>query len=172
MQQLTDTARLNGMHDFDFLLGPWQVENQRLTQRLQGGDDWETFSATQCNQALPGGIGNYDDFMAATWRPGFVGLSLRIFNPQTDRWSIYWLDNQNGGLGGNGLLQPPVVGRFNDGVGVFEGDDMLDGRPIRVRYTWCDVAGATPCWEQSMSANGGTDWEVNWRMRLRRPDTK
>ena len=103
--------------------------------------------------------------------PGYVGLSLRIFNPQTKRWSIYWLNNQNGGLGGDGLLQS-VVGRFNDGVGVFEGDDMLDGRPIRVRYTWRDVTGATPCWEQAMSANGGIDWEVNWHMRFRRPDTK
>ncbi|MEG1117290.1 MAG: hypothetical protein RSE46_19800, partial [Janthinobacterium sp.] len=68
------------MHDFDFLLGHWDVENRRLTRRLQDGQEWETFSATQCNRALPAGIGNYDDFIAAAWRPGFVGLSLRLFN--------------------------------------------------------------------------------------------
>lgn len=156
------------MHDFDFLLGQWDVENQRLTRRLQGGDEWETFNAIQSNQALPAGIGNYDDFIAADWRPGFVGLSLRLFNPQTQFWSIYWLDNRSGGLQADGLLQPPVVGQFADGVGIFEGGDMLDDRPIRVRYTWRDVDTATPSWEQAMSADAGLHWEVNWRMRFRR----
>ena len=156
------------MHDFDFLLGQWDVENHRLTRRLQQSQEWETFSATQSNQALPAGIGNYDDFIAADWRPGFVGLSLRLFNPQTQCWSIYWLDNHSGGLQADGLLQPPVVGKFADGVGIFEGDDMLDGRPIRVRYTWRGVDTPMPTWEQSMSDDAGVHWEVNWRMRFRR----
>lgn len=156
------------MRDFDFLLGQWDVENSRLTRRLQECQEWETFSATQSNQALPAGIGNYDDFIAAAWRPGFVGLSLRLFNPQTQCWSIYWLDNHSGGLQTDGLLQPPVVGKFTHGVGIFEGDDMLDGRPIRVRYTWRGVDTATPSWEQAMSADAGVHWEVNWHMRFRR----
>ncbi len=156
------------MHDFDFLLGHWDVENRRLTRRLQDGQEWETFSATQSNQALPAGIGNYDDFIAAGWRPGFVGLSLRLFNPHTQCWSIYWLDNHSGGLQADGRLQPPVVGRFDAGIGIFEGDDMLDGRPIRVRYTWRGVDTDTPTWEQAMSADAGVHWEVNWHMRFRR----
>lgn len=168
MHQFQEQQRLSGINDFDFLLGHWDVDNCRLTRRLQDSQEWETFSATQCNQALPGGIGNYDDFIAASWRPDFVGLSLRLFNPQTQCWSIYWLDNHTGGLDARGQLQPPVVGRFAAGVGIFEGDDMLEGRPIRVRYTWRDIATDTPCWEQSMSADGGIQWEVNWRMRFRR----
>lgn len=168
MHQFSKVRHVNGIHDFDFLLGQWHVENRRLKHRLQGNHEWEEFSATQCNQALPAGIGNYDDYIAAHWKPDFVGLSLRLFNPQTQCWSIYWLDNQTGGLAANGLLQPPVVGKFESGVGVFEGEDMLDGRPIRVRYTWSDVASGTPCWEQSMSDDGGGHWELNWRMRFRR----
>lgn len=154
--------------DFDFLLGPWHVHNTRLKKRLQGNNDWEEFSATSHNQRLPAGIGNYDDFLPATWRPGYVGMSLRVFNPQTALWSIYWLDNESGGLDPSGLLRNPVVGKFSEGTGVFEGDDMLEGRPIRVRYTWSDTATGTPCWEQAMSADGGVTWENNWRMLFRR----
>jgi hypothetical protein len=156
--------------DFDFLLGHWNVENRRLKKRLQGNDEWECFSATQHNQRLPAGIGNVDDFIPADWRAGFVGMTLRIFNPQTALWSIYWLDNETGGLHPSGILRNPVVGGFAGGVGVFEGDDELDGRPIRVRYTWSRIQPASAHWEQAMSADGGITWESNWTMLFRRRD--
>jgi hypothetical protein len=154
--------------DFDFLLGRWDVENRRLKKRLQGNDEWETFSATSHNLPLPAGIGNYDDFIPAHWRAGFVGMTLRVFNPQTALWSIYWLDNETGGMHPSGLLRNPVVGSFSDGVGVFEGDEELDGRAIRVRYTWSRIAPASAQWEQAMSADAGITWEMNWRMLFRR----
>lgn len=166
---MNDThAHGDGRRDFDFLLGDWTVANRRLIRRLQGCDEWETFDAVQTNAALPGGIGNMDDFVADGWRPGYVGLSLRVFNPQTALWSIYWLDNRSGGLDRSGILTPPVVGRFAHGTGVFEGDDMMDGRAIRVRYTWSAAGGAHPRWEQAMSGDGGQTWEINWIMRFQR----
>ncbi len=160
----------DGIRDFDFLLGRWRVDNRRLRKRLQNNDEWETFDATQHNQALPGGIGNFDDFIADSWRPGFVGMSLRLFNPQTKLWSIYWLDNNTAGLDTSGLLLPPVVGKFDQGVGVFECDDELDGKPIRLRYTWSDISPDSARWEQAMSPDGGATWEMNWRMLFQRID--
>ncbi len=153
-------------HDFDFFVGRWRIENQRLRHRLQQSDDWEHFEASQEMRLLPGGIGNYDDFLAPSWRPGFVGMSLRLFNPQTQLWSIYWLDNTNAGLDSAGRLMPPVVGKFENGIGIFECDDELDGKPIRVRYKWFDTDTETPRWEQAMSADQGKSWEVNWRMQM------
>lgn len=157
-----------GIHDFDFLLGHWHVKNRRLVKRLQNNHDWEVFGATQQNVALPGGIGNFDDFIAETWRPGYVGMSLRLFNPQTQLWSIYWLDNQTAGVAPSGILLPPVVGKFDAGLGVFEGDDELEGRPIRVRYTWSNMTPISARWEQAMSADSGKTWEMNWRMDFER----
>lgn len=154
--------------DFDFLLGHWDVDNRRLRRRLQANDDWETFSATSRNQSLPAAIGNYDDFLAPDWRPAFVGMSLRIFNPQTQLWSIYWLDNECGGLHRSGLLRNPVVGKFSNGVGVFEGADLLDGKAIRVRYIWSDITSTNASWQQHMSADRGKTWEMNWQMLFRR----
>ncbi|MBI3283555.1 MAG: hypothetical protein HYZ65_01705 [Burkholderiales bacterium] len=164
----TPEQNRDGRHDFDFLLGRWRVENCRLRHRLQDNHEWENFEATQHNQALPGGIGNYDDFIAASWRPGFTGMSLRLFNPHARLWSIYWLDNLSGGLNASGQLLPPVLGKFENGIGIFEADDELDGRAIRVRYTWSDIKPDSACWEQAMSADGGQSWEMNWRMRFRR----
>ena len=164
MNMTTEQTMSTGIDDFNFLLGHWRVENYRLLKRLQNCDEWETFPATQHNQALPGKIGNIDDFIAETWRPGFVGLSLRLFNPQTQLWSIYWLDNVTGGLDLSGDMLPPVVGKFVKGIGIFEGEDVLDGRPIRVRYTWSKITSDSAQWEQAMSDDDGETWEMNWRM--------
>ncbi len=158
--------------DFDFLRGHWNVENRRLQKRLQGNDDWDVFSATSHNQGLPAGIGNYDDFIPDTWRNGFVGMTLRVFNPETALWSIYWLDNVNGGLLPSGIMRNPVVGKFSNGVGVFEGEEELDGRMVLVRYHWGDIAPNSARWNQSMSADGGVSWEMNWEMLFTRSAQK
>lgn len=158
----------SGAHDFDFLVGDWLVENQRLKQRFVGSNDWETFSARQTNQPLPAGIGNYDDFVAKQWKPDFVGMSFRVFNPVTQLWSIYWLDNHTGGLNLQGQLNPPVVGKFDAGVGIFTGDDVIEGRPVKVRFTWSNITPNSAHWEQAMSTDNGASWEVNWQMQLTR----
>jgi hypothetical protein len=153
----------DGSHDFDFQTGRWRIRNERLVKRLQGCTDWETFEATQDARLLPGGLGNIDDFVTDHW-PGFVGMSLRLYDPSTRKWSIYWATNQTG------ILQPPVVGSFTDGVGVFEGRAELDGRPIVVRYTWSNITEARARWEQDFSADHGRTWEKNWIMVMTRVD--
>jgi len=159
----------SGARDFDFFMGDWVVENRHLTKRLEGSDQWETFQARQHVQPLPGGIGNFDEFIAKDWKPGYVGMSLRIFNPETKLWSIYWLTNQNGGIDSkSGALMPPVVGKFENGVGIFEGSDEFNGKPILVRYTWSQIAINSARWEQAFSTDGGKSWETNWIMRMSR----
>lgn len=66
------------------------------------------------------------------------------------------------------MLLPPVVGKFDNGIGVFEGDDHIDGKPIRVRYTWSNIEAASARWEQAMSGDAGQNWAMNWRMDFRR----
>lgn len=150
-----------GSHDFDFQTGRWHIRNERLVKRLQGCTEWETFEATQQARLLPGGLGNMDDFTTDHW-PGFVGMSLRLYNPRTRQWTIYWVTNQTG------VLQPPVVGSFAGGIGVFEGHDELDGRPIVVRYTWSNITKTSARWEQDFSPDEGRTWEKNWIMIMTR----
>jgi hypothetical protein len=152
----------DGAHDFDFLIGRWRIHNERLVKRLQGCTEWESFEASQRAQFLPGGLGNMDDFITDHW-PGFVGMSLRLYDPHARRWSIYWVNNQTG------LLQPPVVGSFGDGgIGVFQGRDELDGRSIVVRYTWSGITRISARWEQDFSPDESRSWEKNWIMTMTR----
>ncbi len=146
-----------GAHDFDFLYGSWRVANERLTSRLTGSDVWERFEAEATCWPILGGLGNVDDFRT-NWpgHVGFEGASLRLFNPATGQWSIYWADNVRC------TLFPPVVGSFEDGVGEFFGEDQEGGVPVRVRFRWSDITPNAARWEQAFSVDDGATWEINW----------
>ncbi|MDA8444966.1 hypothetical protein [Paracidovorax valerianellae] len=170
---LPDTIPPTGdASDFDFLMGPWHIRNTRLVRRLAGCTEWETFDATGTARPLPGGIANCDDFIPATWCAGYVGMALRLFNPQNKRWTIYWLDNVTGGLDpATDMLWSPVVGGFSGtDRGLFFGQDMFEGRPVQVRFYWTkNLATGTPRWEQAFSDDEGRSWETNWVMEFSRP---
>src|SRR5690349_10665226 len=153
---------VDGSHDFDFYVGRWRIVNRRLLQRLQGCTEWETFEALSESIAVLDGFGNFDQFLPENWRPGFAGCTLRIYNPTTQQWGLYWADNISG------KVWPPVLGSFRNGVGVFEGDDFEGDIPVRVRFIWSDITPTTVRWEQAFSTDGGVTWEVNWIMESTR----
>jgi hypothetical protein len=142
--------------DFDFCMGTWLGHNRRLRERLAGCDEWDEFEATCVTNPVLEGLGNVGEFRT-DYQGGFTGLTLRLFDPETRLWAIYWIDTRR-----CGILEPPVLGSFSDGVGVFECADTFEGRPILVRFVWSDVATAKPRWEQSFSDDGGETWETNW----------
>ena len=91
---------------------------------------------------------------------GFSGLSIRLLDQATGDWSIYWVNSRDGVLG-----LPPVTGRFENGVGLFYTDEVLEGRSIRTRFTWSDITPDSARWEQAFSPDGGATWEANWIRR-------
>jgi hypothetical protein len=149
-------------HDFDFLLGRWDVRNRRLVERLVGSEEWDEFDSKAAARPLPAGLGNEDVF-CTDYGGGFVGMSFRFYDPDTNQWSIYWADSRR-----PGLLDPPVRGSFSGDTGIFEGTDTFEDRPIRVRFTWSRVTSPTPRWEQAFSEDDGETWETNWIMDFTR----
>jgi hypothetical protein len=148
-------------NNFDFFVGKWTSQQRRLRKVLSGCDEWDEFpGVTQC-WSIFDGAGNIDEVTFPTL--GFGGLTLRLYDRQRDEWSLYWASSQRG------LALPPQVGRFtDDGRGVFTGDDVHDGRPIKVVYLWSEITAGSCRWEQSFSADGGVTWETNWIAEWRR----
>ncbi len=143
-------------HDFDFWIGTWRQHHRRLKERLAGCDEWDEFESTSIALPILDGLGNVDE-LRTDWGDGLVGASIRLFDGSSRTWSIYWTDTRR-----SGPLEPPVIGSFSGDVGVFECEDVVDGRPIPVRYTWSRTSTPTPHWEQAFSEDGGDTWETNW----------
>jgi len=154
-----------GRSDFDFLVGDWQTVQTRSTKPLIDDAPWETFNATIHMEKLPGNMGNIDSMVAPEWRPNWVGVAIRIFNGETGLWSIYWLAGKTAGIdSATGQLMVPVVGKFDNNVGIFESEEVIEGKALRVRYTWTKVDVDHVKWQQGFSFDGGKTWKVNWRM--------
>jgi hypothetical protein len=152
------TKTRDGVRDFDFWMGSWKVHNRVLKERLAGSTEWVEFEATSIARPLLDGLGNEDEFRT-DHDGGFIGMSFRFYDPQKDQWAIYWADTRR-----PGLLDAPVFGSFSGDVGIFEGDDTFEGRPIRMRFIWSGITTPTPRWEQAFSENDGETWETNWIM--------
>jgi hypothetical protein len=91
------------------------------------------------------------------------GLTLRQFDPVDAVWRIWWAASRN-----PGHVDPPLVGRFVDGVGRFSGDDVVAGRPIKVRFEWLNPSPDTARWTQSFSFDAARTWIPNWIMNFTR----
>jgi hypothetical protein len=148
------------MTDFDFFIGSWDVVNRRLGAPLSGRTDWDEFPGSSRSWTVFDGQANVDQITFPT--KGFSGLTVRLFDPVREQWSLYWVNSRNG------LLEPPVVGRFEDGVGEFYGDDQHEDTPIRVRFRWSGITPDSARWEQAFSADGEQTWETNWIMEFAR----
>lgn len=162
-QQDAPEAQASASHDFDFLVGSWVVQHRKLRLRLAHSDEWETFSGTCDMRMLLGGAANVDDNVLRTPEGMYTAASLRAFDAVTKKWSIWWLDGRH-----PDQLDSPVTGEFRNGVGLFFGDDTLNGKPIKVRFMWSGITPNSARWQQALSADGGKTWETNWVMDFTR----
>lgn len=155
----TATPR-DGQHDFDFIIGSWKVQLSRLLKPLTGSTEWVEYEGTSRSRPVWDGRANVDEFRVHSPATGarIDGLTLRLYNPATDEWSLYWANANNGVLS-----LPPTVGRFrDDGGGEFYDTEELDGRAITVRYVWSGITPTSAKFEQAFSADAGATWEPNW----------
>ncbi|MEZ5920091.1 MAG: hypothetical protein R3C60_01940 [Parvularculaceae bacterium] len=151
--------------DFDFLIGKWRVKHHTLRGRLTGATKWDVADAIDIVSPAFGGMGNIGQFMRLIDNEPYVGMPIRLFDPGAMFWRIYWLDTRDQ------RMEPPIIGGFDGDVGLFFGDDILRGEPIRIRFLWKDITDLSARWEQAFSPDGGASWEVNSVMEFIRDDT-
>jgi ketosteroid isomerase-like protein len=152
----------DGRSDFDSFMGNWRVHHRRLKERLSNNHEWIEFEGTSTAQKILGDLGNMDDNVLNFPAGAYRAVTFRTYDQAKKLWSIWWIDSRN-----PGTLDPPVVGRFENGVGTFYADDTFKGKPIRIRYLWTNLS-TTPHWEQAFSEDEGKTWETNWTMDFTR----
>jgi hypothetical protein len=157
IQNVSD--KRDGQRDFDFLEGTWKFHLKRLVRRLAGSTEWVEFDGTTVCRKVLDGRGEVEEMNvdSADKHIHIQGLALRLYNPESHQWSIYWANAADGIL-----EQNPMVGQFSGGRGEFYNQQFYEGRAIYARFIWSDVTTNSPHFEQAFSADGGKKWETNW----------
>jgi hypothetical protein len=149
-------SKTSSKHDFDYLVGKWNIRNRTLKQPLVGSDEWTEFDATQEFSLLLLGQGNFDIFRTKLDGRPFEGLTVRLFDPQTRLWTIYWADS-------NAVkLDDGKVGSFDGDEGDFFGREVIDGKGVLVKFHWDKRNAKAPVYSRAFSADEGRTWEWNW----------
>ena len=154
-----EAAQHDGQRDFDFLVGSWKIHLKRLVQPEHGPKEWVDLDGTVVCRQVFGGRAEVEEFnvQSSDKKMHIEGLATRLYNPNSHQWSIWWANAKDGAM-----YPPPVVGEFKNGRGEFYDQEVVDGRVVFTRYVWTATTTKSPHFEQSISADGGKSWELNW----------
>lgn len=144
-------------NDFDFFTGKWKMYHRKLKARLVNNNEWSDLESIDFSYGIIlNGIGNTDLYTATFDGVHFEGFTLRLFNPKTRLWALYWVASNSG------VLDPPVLGSFEGDIGHFFCKDTFNGQEIIVMFRWDKRDIEHPVWSQAFSADRGKTWEWNW----------
>lgn len=154
---------------FDFWIGNWRIEQQILHR----DGTWLAFDAeSSVAPALDGCAlvehweGSVQFFWEDMHQPSQMkGLSVRAYDPQTQKWYIHWMDTLTPHFGG------AYAGNFAEGRGTFFREwEMAEGTRVG-RITFSDITADSVQWELAVSSDEGRNWTSLWVMNMHRsPD--
>ena len=93
--------------------GEWKVYHR---VKRPGQSEWIEFEGTCRNRELIDGTANVEEHIFVRSTGVTYGIAMRAFDAKSGEWAIWWIDSRDP----HGTLDPPVKGRFEDGVGLFE----------------------------------------------------
>jgi hypothetical protein len=147
----------DGSNDFNFLIGKWHAHTRILKKLFVHSHDWEDCMGTENVQAFSNGGGDFDVGPITCGKTILIGMTVRLYDPSTHQWSLYWATATRG------LSGPPQVGHFySNGVGIFDTYYSYRGIPTIARYRWRLLSGNHPYFQQLYSNDNGKTWELNW----------
>jgi hypothetical protein len=131
-------------HDFDFWLGDWELswaENKHGRNQIRRILDEAIIQE------------NFET-------EGYRGMSLSALSKEDHRWHQSWVDSSGAYL--------DFAGEFNHGKMILRRDGIADGKPVRQRMVWYDIAGDNFQWNWERSENHGETWQVVWNIQYKR----
>lgn len=150
------TEARDGRHDFDFEIGEWTTHLKRLQRPLSGSTTWVEYAGTSTVRGVLNGRANLAELVVEGPAGRIEGAALRLYEPESRQWTLNFFNIADG------KLTPPMFGAFENGRGVFHGQDTFAGRSILVRFVITKVTADAYRFEQAFSADAGQTWEINW----------
>jgi hypothetical protein len=150
------TGKLTGKGpgDFDFLTGEWRIKLRNFDTSGPGGKKERDASATIYR--VMNGMGSIEELRngdGSMW-----GMGVRVWHNEEKKWADHWTSAQDG------VVNPPQLGQFIDGAGVFLLDDTDEGKPIKIKAVWDQITPQSCRWYQIISRDQGTTWEYGYYM--------
>lgn len=143
--------------EFDFLSGEWRIAHRRL----KAPSDWDAFEGEATCWSILGGVASVEELRIPA--RDFSGMGLRTLNAADGVWLDYWMNAKQGVPGAAG-----TPGRFVDGVGNFDAEDVESGAPVIYRGCWDEITPTSCRWRQGVSRDAGATWDWNWIMNWTR----
>jgi hypothetical protein len=140
--------------NFDFLAGSWRIANRRLKDAATG--QWETFEGSATVWRVLDGQASIEELRGANGV--LIGMGVRTLYTETGQWADHWTSVRNG------IVNPPMMGSFHEGVATFLSDEVDNGVTIKARGVWDRITPASCRWHQATSKDGGQTWDPNWFM--------
>jgi len=157
-----EPADPDGQDAFDFAQGTWHEHTSRLVHPLTGSHTWIQMDGVSVDKPVWNGRANLVELESDGPKGHLELLSLRLYNPQSRQWNLYFATSPVG------VLSDAMTGGFQNGRGEFFAQDTVDGRTVLVRFTVAKLSATSALSEQAFSADGGKTWEVNWINRYTR----
>ena len=86
----------DGQHDFDPLIAGWTFDLKVRMHPLTGSTTWTEFRGNGACHKVWNGRANLDQIALNGPSGPVEGLTLRLYNPQTRQWSLYWANRKDG----------------------------------------------------------------------------
>jgi BNR/Asp-box repeat len=156
-----NAAERGDEHGFDFSFGNWKTHIKRLQHPLSGSTTWMEYEGTSVVRKIWDGHASLGETEADGPAGHLEALSLRLYNPESRQWNLYYASS-GGTTSTPTALTVPTIGEFKNGRGEFFDTELFRGRNILVRNVWSDMTPSSCHFEQAFSEDGGKTWEVNW----------
>ncbi len=159
MQDYLAGASSDAHHQFDFLIGDWDVS------AVKYGPDGEAilYTATWSAKSINDGRMIVDDFKAITPTGMDVSsyVTLRSYSPLTQRWEFAGLAAHQPSaaiLEWYGVAEEGAMVLHATGVGP-------DGKKMKNRIRFFDISGGAFSWESHLSFDDGKNWVKNGELK-------
>ena len=131
-------------HEFDFWLGEWELtwgENEHGTNRIERIMDGAVIQE------------NFEG-------DGYKGMSVSVFSKEDSHWHQTWVDSSGAYL--------DFVGRFADERMILMRNGIVEGKAVKQRMVWYDIAETGFQWNWERSDDEGVIWRVIWQIQYQR----